>query len=158
MVKNETGATEEFEYLSKYLKMFRDIDDETLKKMLAHLIPITEYNLDSGESFTFAHLENIKPKEDAYTWVKNEERKRVGILTRNRCQNTLMFSKWSFYGLFKPSLYEVCCSIYQWMGDDWKKVKYFWIDNTEQMGADHIIGDYQYARLILWTKHGLIDE
>jgi hypothetical protein len=66
----------------------------------------------------------------------------------------ISFHSWGYYGFFKPSLQEVYSAIYNALGEDWRSVKYFWLDSGD-MGTEHIIGDFQWCKCYLWSEDAL---
>lgn len=144
--------------LNDKVNLIKDIPDNIAQEMYKELVPVINLNLQKRKGFTFENMSKIDPKNVAYTWVKEKLIPLNGWLDGCLEHSTIIsYHLWGFYGFFKPSLYEVYCAIYNALGDNWKDVKYFYLESND-MGTEHIIGNYHWCILHLWTKEGLYKE
>lgn len=126
-------------------KLIEDISDELVEEMRLHLVPIFKSSrnaLSEPPVSTFVDMSKIHPKDVAYTWVEDVDKVEIGRLFLFDAVPIITYHRWGYHGFFKPSLYEVFCAIYRALGDEWKKVKYFWLD-TASIGLGNLIGDYR---------------
>lgn len=133
--------------------LIHDIHISVANAMKSHIVPV--FLNDKSEAQTL-DTSKIDLKTTAYTWVPEGQipRKTIGKLPRCLGTEIITFHTWGYYGLFKPTLYEVFCGIYWALDKDWKKCKYFWLDSGN-MGPESIIGNYHFCKCVLWPEESL---
>jgi hypothetical protein len=127
-------------------KMLPEISDELLAEMAAHITPLMKSGTENPNYFTISNLpEELRNVSFLWGAKPGEAVGRFDVLDS---VDIMTFHRWGYYGFFKPSIAEVMACVHAFVSD-WKEVKYFYL-NSEYMGPENIIGDFQWCRCELY--------